>query len=176
MSLTFRQSYRFNSEGVRVPCNHGHPEAVLKGSRVSGESYHCPVIDIDLPCTLTPSTTPGHYHLEIDAPMSWKRYRRLLKALVKAGIVEKGYYRASAMRKESFVRLPGVKRLPREYDDKPEVEVQEILEKLAAGGEKYWVGSDETDYNLAQAKVAAINAALKQRVAARRTSGRVVKW
>lgn len=39
--------------------------------------------------------------------MVWWRYRLLLKAMVVAGIVERGYYRASVKRKATFLRKPG---------------------------------------------------------------------
>ena len=35
---------------------------------------HRPILDIDLPAALIPSSTPGHYHLYIDKPMEWDRY------------------------------------------------------------------------------------------------------
>lgn len=73
---------------------------------------HLPVIDIDIPCQLLSSSTAGHYHLYIDKPMSWWRYKRLLKSLVKAGIVEKGYYKASLKCGQTLVRKPGITKTP----------------------------------------------------------------
>lgn len=52
-------------------------------------------IDIDLPCLLVESRTPGHYHLYIDRVLSWDEYVPLLKALSAAKIVEPGYVDAS---------------------------------------------------------------------------------
>lgn len=67
---------------------------------------HAPVLDIDMPAYLIPSSTPGHSHLYIDHPMSWRAYKQLLKALAKAGILEKGYVKASIRRKHTAVRVP----------------------------------------------------------------------
>lgn len=71
---------------------------------------HAVAVDIDLPAKLVPSSTPDHYHLYIDKEMSWKQYKKLLRAMVKAGIVEKGYYKASVRYKASYLRLPWVKK------------------------------------------------------------------
>jgi hypothetical protein len=82
-------------------------EATLVGSKLpSGK--HAPVIDIDLPCELVPSSTPGHFHLYIEKAITWPRYEALLKALVDAGIVEEGYYKASVVHMQTFVRKPGL--------------------------------------------------------------------
>lgn len=68
--------------------------------------WHTPMLDIDLPARLIESSTPGHYHLYIDHPIPWWRYKRLLKALMKAGIIEKNYYKASVARKGTHLRPP----------------------------------------------------------------------
>lgn len=69
---------------------------------------HAPVIDIDVPCELIPSSRLGHYHLYIHHPIRWKDYKTILYALSTAGIVEEGYYNASASRGYTAVRAPGV--------------------------------------------------------------------
>lgn len=74
------------------------------------DGQHRPVIDIDHPCQLVPSSTPGHYHLYIDVPTSWPVYERLLWALADAGVVSVFYARAAAQRRQSFVRVPWVKK------------------------------------------------------------------
>jgi hypothetical protein len=73
-------------------------------------SLHAPVLDIDVPCSLVPSSTPGHYHLFIDQPMAWKKYKHLLQALASAGIIEEGFCKASVMQGHSTVRVPWVKK------------------------------------------------------------------
>lgn len=71
---------------------------------------HKPVIDIDLPAKVIPSSTEGHGHLFIDKEMSWDDYLILLRALVAVGIVEPGYLKASERRGHTAVRLPWVKK------------------------------------------------------------------
>lgn len=78
-------------------------DANLLSSEV-GSDMHAPVIDIDLPCRLWPSRTPGHHHLFIDKPMKWWKYRLILWALKVAGVVEPGYYKACVARRAGFVR------------------------------------------------------------------------
>lgn len=71
---------------------------------------HRPVLDIDFPAALLPSSTPGHYHLFLDKKMSWQQYSRLLNVLSEVGIIEDGYADASNNREFSSVRLPWVKK------------------------------------------------------------------
>lgn len=71
---------------------------------------HRPVLDIDFPAELVPSSTPGHFHLYLDRFMSWERYEKLLTALAEAGVIEQGYADAAIRRGYSAVRLPWIKK------------------------------------------------------------------
>lgn len=71
-----------------------------------GGSFHMPVLDIDFPAALVPSSTPGHYHLYLNRKMTWKQYRLLLWVLSVTGIIEQGFYAASVKRGYSAARLP----------------------------------------------------------------------
>lgn len=75
-----------------------------------GNGIHCPVLDIDFPAVLVPSSTEGHFHLYLEKPMTWWRYRRLLRALAYAGVIEKGYAKASIRRRHTAVRVPWLKK------------------------------------------------------------------
>jgi len=79
-------------------------------SKVLGSEMHKPVLDIDLPVMVLPSTTPGHFHLFIDKEVEWSVYCRLIQVLVDAGIVEEGYYSAALRRGYTAVRLPWVRK------------------------------------------------------------------
>lgn len=72
------------------------------------KGYHRPVLDLDVPAFLVPSSTPGHSHLYIDRLLNWDAYRQLLTALGRAGIIEDGYVGASIARGHTAVRLPWV--------------------------------------------------------------------
>lgn len=86
-------------------------DASVTTSLVAGlDNMHKPVLDIDMPVKVYPSTTKGHYHLYIDKVMTWGQYKKLLKALAKAGIIETGYVGASKARGFTAVRLPWVKK------------------------------------------------------------------
>jgi len=69
---------------------------------------HWPVLDIDMPCHLIPSTHEGHFHLVIEHPMPWLDYKRLLKALNEAGLIENYYVDKSIERGYTAIRRPGV--------------------------------------------------------------------
>ena len=85
------------------------PLANVVHSRISGtDDRHTIMLDLDLSAALFPSSTPGHFHLYIDKVMPWRKYKRLLKALAKAGVIEHGYYKASVGRRGTCLRLPGV--------------------------------------------------------------------
>lgn len=72
---------------------------------------HTPLLDIDMPAALVPSSTEGHFHLYIDKEMTWREYKRFLRAMMKAGIIEKGYYKISVKRKATHLRLPWIKKV-----------------------------------------------------------------
>jgi hypothetical protein len=77
---------------------------------------HKPVLDLDIPAYLIPSSTSGHSHLYINIDIPWRRYRKLLRELKRCGIIEPGYYKASVHRRATRVRLPWIKKTF--YDNK----------------------------------------------------------
>jgi hypothetical protein len=81
-------------------------EATILSSRITGSRDHTFMIDVDVRASLVPSSTPGHSHLYIDVPVSWRKYKRVLRALVQAGVVEAGYYNASKKRGFTALRPP----------------------------------------------------------------------
>lgn len=84
-------------------------QANLVTSHVAGQpGTHRPVLDIDVPAWLVPSSTPGHSHLYIDKTMTWEKYCTLLGYLARAEILETGYVNASLERGHTAVRLPWV--------------------------------------------------------------------
>jgi hypothetical protein len=93
---------------TRTPANHSDAQVV--SSEIYDTDRHAPVLDIDVPAYLVPSSTPGHSHLYIDVSMSWRTYKKLLRAMVKAGILEKGYVKASIRRRHTAVRVPWLKK------------------------------------------------------------------
>ena len=74
------------------------------------EYFHTPVLDIDVPAMLVPSSTPGNHHLYIDVPMTWSQYKRLLNVMCEVGILEPGYVNASKERGFTAVRLPWIRK------------------------------------------------------------------
>lgn len=87
-------------------------EANLIGSRLGVSGLHAPVLDLDFPARLVPSTTEGHFHLYLDVAMTWRTYHDLLLALGRAGVLEPNYVAASLARRQTFVRKPGVVKPP----------------------------------------------------------------
>lgn len=72
------------------------------------DGLHRPALDIDIPMTVLPSSTPGHGHLFFDVPMIWEHYEQLLDVLAIVGILESGYVGASKARRQTILRLPHV--------------------------------------------------------------------
>jgi hypothetical protein len=90
---------------------HRGPEAPLTWLEgPDGPTMHRLVIDIDHRIKVVESTTPGHFHLYIDVPMSWDRALGVLTAMADAGVVEPGYVAASKARGYTAVRLPWVRK------------------------------------------------------------------
>lgn len=95
----------YGEDPDRVPSEHGY--ATLVGSKLENGN-HMPAIDLDLPCALVPSSTPGHFHLYINKEMSYGQMLNIIQAMTDAGVVQPGFNRFSRERGESFVRYPGV--------------------------------------------------------------------
>lgn len=64
-------------------------------------------LTFDVPAHLLPSRTPGHHHLYLNAPMGWRTYKRLLRTLAKAGVVDPKWAAASIKGRQSLLRPPG---------------------------------------------------------------------
>ena len=75
-----------------------------------GTGHHLPVLDLDVPAVLIPSSTDGHWHLYLDVQVPDAAYWPMLEALATAGVLEGGYVRASKARGYTSVRLPWVKK------------------------------------------------------------------
>lgn len=86
---------------------------------------HRPVLDLDLPAQLIPSSTPGHFHLYLDVEVPHRAYMALLDALAVAGVIEEGYRNASRERGYTAARLPWVR--------KPEPLPESVAADLATG-------------------------------------------
>jgi hypothetical protein len=84
------------------------------------ERMHAPVIDIDVPVTYVPSSTPGHGHLYVDVPMTASQMWILLEAMVDAGLVERGFLDASKARGYTSVRLPWITK-----ETQPDIDAEE---------------------------------------------------
>ena len=81
---------------------------VVSSDSSADPTVHYPVIDLDVPVYLIPSSTSGHGHLYINVGMTFEAYKNILVALADAGVVEQGYVDASIRRGRSDVRLPWV--------------------------------------------------------------------
>lgn len=77
-------------------------------SSLTEDGLHAPVLDLDLPHTYVPSSTPGHGHLYLDVEIPWDQYVALLAVLHDAGIIQTGFFYWSLRRQATFVRTPDV--------------------------------------------------------------------
>jgi hypothetical protein len=71
-----------------------------------GEKFHYPLFDLDYGAVLHDSRTPGHYHLYLDRPIKWRAFKRVLRAMRKAGLIEDGFYKMTKKRGQAFLRVP----------------------------------------------------------------------
>ena len=106
------RKYRFLTAFGDYESNDGTVvDSMLDANVISSDSsadpnVHYPVIDLDVPVYLIPSSTSGHGHLYINVGMTFEAYKNILVALADAGVVEQGYVDASIRRGRSDVRLP----------------------------------------------------------------------
>jgi hypothetical protein len=99
---------------ARVGFTGSYDELLRREVRTSEETpfvlgppmYHPYRIPLQVPALLVDSTS--NHHLYLERALSWTDYRDLLKALKRAGIIEKGFCDLSILRGESFLRLPWV--------------------------------------------------------------------
>lgn len=116
-SMADTTDYRVQTgEDMHTAVEIGHTHTVtslqtpIPDSTEPSGGWHKPVLDIDFPAELLPSTTVGHYHLYLDKEVPWDDYVDLLNALAKCGIIEQGYANASIDRGHTAVRLPWVRK------------------------------------------------------------------
>jgi len=82
------------------------PEAASLVSSRGPDGYHRLVLDLDMEAMLVPSKTDGHHHLFVDAPMAWWKYQILLWVLMRAGVIDRDYYKACRRWRASMVWVP----------------------------------------------------------------------
>lgn len=93
---------------------HYRPDAkkanLIGSMSVVDESRHYPGIDFDFPAWVIPSNTPGHCHLHISKSVTWDQYKILLRAFVEAGLIETGFVELGVIRRQTTLRVPGLKK------------------------------------------------------------------
>ena len=114
--MTVRTTLRGESDDMEAEPWHHQPieRANLITSKTErypyGVEYHRPVLDIDFPAELIPSSTPGHYHLYLDKEIPKASYMQLLRDLARAGIIQSGFADSAIERGASSARLPWIKK------------------------------------------------------------------
>jgi hypothetical protein len=101
-----RRCYVANTvAGIESRTEVPYSQAELIGSRIVGSDKHLPILTIDYAARLLPSRSARHFHLYLDRPISWKAYKRLMRSMSRAGLMERGYVRMAIARGQSFVRV-----------------------------------------------------------------------
>jgi len=77
---------------------------------IRGAVLHRPVFDLDFPCRLVESSTPGHFHLYMETEVTWLEYQNVLTAMVVAGILEPGWVAAAIANRAAMIRKPEVRK------------------------------------------------------------------
>lgn len=82
-----------------------------KANLISSEiapDRHMPVIDLDFPARIIPSSTQGHGHLYIDTEITWPQYVALLTGFHRAGLIQTAWLTNALADQRTYVRLPHV--------------------------------------------------------------------
>lgn len=105
------------------PVGPGAPHTLVSSQTKQGT--HRPVLDLDaVGAALVPSTTPGNFHLYLDKiELSWREYKRFLKACERAGLITPGYLQHSLKREQTLVRRPGLRKTLAELQRKSSYEL-----------------------------------------------------
>lgn len=99
----------YEDGGPLHPPDTQHPANLISSLLENGN--HSPCLDIDIPCTVIPSTTKGNCHIYFPSiELTWEKYCKLLDALREAGIIEEKYYDHTLSRGQSLLRLPWIKK------------------------------------------------------------------
>jgi hypothetical protein len=85
-------------------------EADVISSFDPASGLHRVMMDVDVRSWSVPSTTPGHVHLYFEPTVTWRQYRRILRAMSQAGLVERAYYQAACGARAGMLRLPWIKK------------------------------------------------------------------
>lgn len=109
-------------------------EAQIITSRIDGKSeLHSPILDLDIPHALVPSSTPGRAHLYLGVKLDTNEMNRLVDTLVEVGILQRGIGAQWRRHGHLGARLPWVKKgedrswLSQQQDDVC-VEPQRVVE------------------------------------------------
>lgn len=86
-----------------LPCSDS-----LDGAIRYPSDLHAPVFDIDQEVELVPSSTGGHYHLYSHTPTTWHKYKKAMKAMADAGIVDPAWVKLSIKRGYGLVKRADV--------------------------------------------------------------------
>ena len=78
----------------------------IKVDFVDGRAQHTIMIDLDVPHTYVPSSTPGHGHLYVDVLVPWSDHDELNQLLARLGIVDNGWAAVCAKREAAMLRTP----------------------------------------------------------------------
>ena len=94
-----------------TPANVGGTANVMSSKVTNGGGlFHFPMLDLDIPHMLIPSSTPGHSHLYLSTLLTTGEYRRLLQVLYDVGIIQQGILSQFDQHGATFLRLPDVKK------------------------------------------------------------------
>lgn len=95
---TYNDGYGTGTGEVIIPDENGE----LWGSKDGDQ--HWPVFDVDTHLLyLIPSYTPGHFHMYFDSAISWRQYKKLIKAMAEAGMIDPEWARLTLNRKAGYV-------------------------------------------------------------------------
>lgn len=91
-----------------------YPASLMQSSVISSavmnSRMHRVLLDIDVPAYQIASSTPGHSHMYFEPLVTWRQYKRVLRALYRAGIIERAFYQAACGAHAGMLRLPWVRK------------------------------------------------------------------
>jgi hypothetical protein len=106
------------------------PDAkLLVGSRLMNYD-HLPVLDIGFSAALLETGGQGRYSLSLNHAIAWRAYKRVMRSMVKAGLLDLTFYREALKNRQTFMPIQKQPNIRPSTPD--ETEASEIPEERVA--------------------------------------------
>lgn len=98
----------YNALGSRILLTQSLKGEVTESGDLKPGGLHYPMLDLDFPVHLFPSSQEGHYHSIMEKPLSYDQYDKLIKVMTEVGLLNPCTYDRFKQRNQTRLRAPWV--------------------------------------------------------------------